>query len=104
MELSTSEFVADNLLAFFAGGASDARLVFTSASGPGIGAWLAETRLAISPNTVRRALFFLKGAPTLIYLPGINPGNMVTRLTVAAAFQSGPHFFLACVAVLPLVG
>ena len=103
MALSTSELVADNLSASSIGGASDARLVFTSASGPGVGAWLAEARLAISPDTVRRALF-LKGAPALIYLPEINPGNMVTRLTVAAVFQSGPHFFLAYVAVLPLVG
>ena len=104
MALSTSKLVADNLSASSIGGASDARLVFTSASGPGVGAWLAEARLAISPDTVRRVLFFLKGAPALIYLPGINPGNMVTRLTIAAAFQSGPHFFLACVAALRFVG
>ena len=103
MALSTSELVADNLLASSVGGASGARLVFTSASGPSVGAWLAEARLAISPDTVQRALF-LKGAPALIYLPEINPGNMVMRLTVAAAFQPGSHFFLACVAALPLVG
>ena len=104
MALSTSDLVADNLSASSVGGPSGVRLVFTSPSGPGVGAWLAEARLAISLDTVRRALFFLKGAPALIYLPVINPRNMVTRLTVAVAFQSGPHFFLACVAVLPLVG
>ena len=104
MALSTSELVADNLSASSVGGASDARLVFASASGPGLGAWLVEARLATSSDIVRRALFFLKGAPALIYLPGIDPGNMVTRLTVAAAFQPGPHFFLAYVDVLPLVG
>ena len=79
MALSTSELVADNMSASSVGGASDTRLVLTSTSGPDVGAWLAEARLAISPDTVRRALFFLKGAPALIYLPGINPGNMVTR-------------------------
>ena len=57
-----------------------------------------------SSDVVWRALFFLKGARALICLPGIKPGNMVTRHTVAPAFRSGPHFFLACWAVLPLVG
>ena len=104
MALSTSELLADNQSPSSVGGASDTCLVFTSASGPGVGAWLAEARLAISPDTVRRALFFLKRAPALVRLLGINPGNMVTRHTVVAAFRSGPHLFLACGAVLPFLG
>ena len=104
MALTTLELVADNLSASSVGGASDACLVFTSASGAGVGAWLVEARLAISSDTVRRVLFFLKRALVLVRLPGINPGDMVACLTVAAAYRSEPHFFLACVAALPLVG
>ena len=43
-------------------------------------------------------------ARALVCLPGIRPGSKVTRHTVAPEFRSGPHFFLACWAVLPLVG
>ena len=104
MALSTSELVADNPSASTVGGASGARLAFASASGPGLGAWLVEARLATSPDIVRRALFFLKRERALVCLEGIQPGNKMARHTVAPASQSGPHFFIACWALLPLVG
>ena len=43
-------------------------------------------------------------ARVLVCLPGIKPGSKVARHIVVLEFRSGPHFFLACVAVLPLVG
>ena len=104
MALSTSELVADSLSASSVGGASGARLVFTSASGPSLGAWLVEARLATSPDIVRRGLFILKRARALVCLEGITPGNKMARYTFAPVPQSGPHFFLACGALLPLIG
>ena len=104
MALSTSELVADNLSASSVGGASGARLVFASASGPDLGAWPVEARLATSLDIVRRALFFLKRARALVYLEGIKPGNKIARHIAAPASQSRPHFFSACRALMPLVG
>ena len=60
MALSTSDLVADSLLASSVGGASGSRLALASPSGPGVGAWLAEAWLATSPGTVQRALFLLE--------------------------------------------
>ena len=104
MALSTSELVADSLSASSIGGASGARLVFASASGPGFGAWLVEARLATSPDIVRRGLFVLKRARVLICLEGVTPGNKVARYTFALVPQSEPHFFSARGALSPLVG
>src|SRR3954470_21841037 len=75
MALSTSELVADSLSASSVGGASGARLMFASASGPGFEAWLVEARLAASPGIVRRGLFVLKRTRVLICLEGITPGD-----------------------------
>ena len=104
MALSTSELVADSLSASSVGGASGARLVFTSASGPSFGAWLVEARLAASPDIVRRGLFVLKRARVLICLEGVTPRNKVARYTFATVPQSRPHFFSARWALSPLVG
>ena len=104
MALSTSELVANSLSASSVEEASGARLVFASASGPGLGAWPVEARLATSPDIVRRALFFLKRAQALVHLEGIKPGNKKARHTVAPTSQSGPHFFSAYRALMPLVG
>src|SRR4051812_14701791 len=62
MALSTSELVADSRSASSVGGASGARLVFVPASGPDVGAWLVEARLAAPPDIVRRGLFVLKNS------------------------------------------
>ena len=94
MALSTSELVADSLSASSVGGASGARLVFASASGPGVGTWLVEARLATSPDVVRQGLFVLKTARMLICPKGITPGKKRVRYTFAPASQSGPHFFV----------
>ena len=104
MALSTSEFVAESLSASSVGGAFGARLVLASASGPDVGAWLVEARLAASPDIVRRGLFVLKRARVLTCLEGIEPGNKMARYTFAPASQSGPHFFSARGALPPLVG
>ena len=104
MALSTLELVADSPSASSVRGASGACLVFVSASGPGLGAWLVEARLATSPDVVRRALFFLKKARALVCLEGIKPGNKTARHTVALVSRSGPHFFSACWALQALVG
>src|SRR3954463_14527322 len=71
MALSTSEWVADSLSASSDGGASGACLARTSTSGPGVGVWLVEARLATSPDIVRRGLFVLKIARMLIYPGGV---------------------------------
>ena len=104
MALSTSELVADSLSASFVGGASGARLVFSSASEPGLGAWLVEARLATSPDVVRRGLFILEIARTLICLDRITLGKQRVRYTFAPASQSGLHSFLPHGALRPLVG
>ena len=104
MALSTSELVADSLSASSVGGASGARLVFASASGPGVGTWLVEARLATSPNVVRRGLFILKIARTLICPEGITPGKKRVRYTFAPASQSELHLFFPHGALRPLVG
>ena len=93
MALSTSEFVADSLSASSVGGASGARLVLASASWPDVGAWLVEARLATSPDVVRRGLFVLKIARTLICPDRITPGKQRVRYTFAPASQSGLHSF-----------
>ena len=93
MALSTSEFVADSLSASCVGGASGARLVLASASWPDVGAWLVEARLATSPDVVRRGLFVLKIARTLICPDRITPGKQRVRYTFAPASQSGLHSF-----------
>ena len=95
MALSTSELVADNLSTSSIGGASGARLVLASASGPGFGAWLVEARLATSPDVVRRGLFVLKIARTLICPDRITPGKQRVRYTFAPASQSRLHSFFA---------
>ena len=104
MALSTSEFVADSLSASFVGGASGACLVPASASWPDVGAWLVEARLATSPDEVRRGLFVLKIARTLICPDRITPGKQRVRYTFAPASQSGLHSFLPHGALRPLVG
>ena len=104
MALSTSEFVADSLSASSVGGASGARLVLASASWPDVGAWLVEARLATSLDVVRRGLFVLKIARTLIYPDRITPGKHRVRYTFAPASQSGLHSFLPHGALRPLVG
>ena len=104
MALSTSELVADNPSTSFVGGTSGTRLAFASTSGPGFGAWLVEARLAASPGIVQRGLLVLKRARVLICLEGVTPGNKVARYTFAPVPQSGPHFFSARGALLPLVG
>ena len=104
MALSTSEFVADSLSASSVGGASGARLVLASASWPDIGAWLVEARLATSSDVVRRGLFVLKIARTLICPDRITPGKQGVRYTFAPTSQSGLHSFLSHGALRPLVG
>ena len=79
MALFTSELEADSLSASSAGGAPGACFVLTSASGPGVGAWLVEARLATSPDVVRRGLFVLKIARTLICPDRITPGKQRVR-------------------------
>ena len=104
MALSTLEWVADSLSASSVGGASGARLVLASASWPDVGAWLVEARLATSPDVVRRGLFVLKIARTLICPDRITPGKQRVRYTFAPASQSGLHSFLSHGALRPLVG
>src|SRR3954468_6356448 len=104
MALSTSEFVADSLSASSVGGASGARLVLASASWPVVGTWLVEARLAASPDIVRRGLFVLKKARTLICPDRITPGKQTVRDTFAPASRSGLHSFLPHGALRPLAG
>ena len=104
MALSTSEFVADSLSASSVGGASGARLVLASASWPDVGAWLVEARLATSPDVVRRGLFVLKIARTLICPDRITPGKQRVRYTFVPASQSGLRSFLPHGVLRPLVG
>jgi len=104
MALSTSELVADSLSASSIGGAFGAHLVFSPASGPGVGTWLVEARWATSPDVFRRGLFVLKIARTLICPEGITPGKKRVRYTFAPASQSGLHSFLTHGALRPLVG
>ena len=104
MALSTSEFVADSLSATSVEGVSGARLVLASASWPAVGAWLVEARLATSSDVVRRGLFVLKIARTLICPDKITPGKQRVRYTFAPASQSGLHSFLPHGALRPLVG
>ena len=80
------------------------RLVFASASGPGVGAWLVEARLATSPDVVRRGLFVLKIERTLICPEGITPGKKRARYTFVPAPQSGLQFFSPHGALQPPVG
>ena len=47
---------------------------------------------------------FPEKARVVVCLLGIKHGSKVARHTIAPEFRSGPHFFLACWAVLPLVG
>ena len=105
MALSTSELVADSLSTSSIRGASGARLVLASASGPGVGAWLVEAQLATSPDVDQRGLFVLKTARTLICPEGITPGKKRVRYTFApASSESGLHSFLSHGALRPLVG
>ena len=104
MALSTSEFVADSLSSSSVGGASGTRLVLASASWPAVGAWLVEAPLATSPDVVRRGLFVLKIARTLICPDRITPGKQRVRYTFAPASQFGLHSFLPHGALRPLVG
>src|SRR4051812_23808798 len=93
MALSTSEFVADSRSASSVGGASGARLVLVPASGPDVGAWLVEARLATSPDRVRQGLFVLEKARMLICLDRIAPGIQKARYTFVPESQSGLPFF-----------
>src|SRR4051812_8917282 len=104
MALTTSEFVADSRSASSVGGASGARLVFVPTSGPHVGAWLVEARLAASPDIVRRGLFVLETVRMLTCLDRITPGKQRARYTFVPESQSGPHFFLPHGALRPLVG
>ena len=104
MALSTSELVADSLSASSVGGAFSACLVFVFASGPGVGTWLVEARLATSSDVVRRGLFVLKIARMLICPEGITPGKKRVRYTFAPVSQSGLHSFLHNGALRPIVG
>ena len=104
MALSTSELVADSLSASSVGGASGTRLVFASAFGPGIGAWLVEARLATPLDIVRRGLFVLKIARTLICRDRITPGKKRVHYTFAPVSQSRLHSFLPYGDLRPLVG
>ena len=102
--VSTSELVADNLSTSSVGGASGARLVFASASGPGFGAWLVEARLATSPDIVRRGLFVLKRARVSNVPRRYNTWDKGGRHTFALTPRSGLHLFSAHGALRPLVG
>src|SRR3954470_10388433 len=92
MALSTSEFVADSRSASSIGGASDARLVLVPASGPDVGAWLVEARLAASPDIVQRGLFVLETVRMLMCLDRITLGKQRARYTFVPESQSGLHF------------
>src|SRR4051812_4673519 len=95
MALSTSELVADSRSASSVVGASDVRVVFVPASGPDVGAWLVEARLAASPDIVRRGLFVLETVRMLICLDRITPGKQRARYPFVPESQSGLHFFLS---------
>src|SRR4051812_21665206 len=104
MALSTSEFVADSRSASSVGGASGASLVFVPASGPDVGAWLVEARLAAPPDIVRRGLFVLEILRMLICPDRITPGRQRARYTFVLNSQSGLHPFLPHGARQLLVG
>ena len=104
MALSTSELVADNLSTSSVEGASGARLVFASTSGPGFGAWLVEARLAASPDIVRRGLFVLERARVSNVPRRYNNWDRGARHTFALMPRSGLHLFSAHGALQPLVG
>src|SRR4051812_14986131 len=104
MALSTSEFVADSRSTSSVGGASNARLVLIPASGPDVGTWLVEARLATSPDIVRRGLFVLETARMLICLDRITPRIQRARYTFVPESQSRLYFSLPDGALWPLVG
>src|SRR4051812_15738450 len=104
MALSTSEFVADIRSASSIGGASGASLVFVPASGPDVGAWLVEARLAAPPDIVRRGLFFVGTVRMFTCLDKITPGRQKARYTFVPNSQSGLHLFLPHGARRLLVG
>src|SRR3954466_14162424 len=93
MALSTSEMVADSRSASSVGGASGASLVFVPASGPDVGAWLVEARLAAPPDIVRRGLFVLETVWMLTCLDRRTRGRQRAHYTFVPNFQSGLHLF-----------